>query len=160
MFSNDGFRSRRRAPIRCRICSSVRLMNLTDRAASSGVAARGRADPDGFYAGLSPSTASRGSPIPAIYAPLPEGWVIGLSDIVRSTAAIEAGRYKTVNTAAASVIAAIANALGDGEFPFVFGGDGASFVLPPEQADLARSTLAAVAAWVRDDLGLTLRESL
>ena len=80
--------------------------------------------------------------------------MIGLSDIVRSTAAIEAGRYKTVNTAAASVIAAITNALGDGDFPFVFGGDGASFVLPPDHADLARSTLAAVAAWVRDDLDL------
>ncbi len=135
-------------------------MTLTDRTASSGVAARGRADPDGFYAGLKPFDSFARLTDPAIYAPLPEGWVIGLSDIVRSTAAIEAGQYKTVNTAAASVIAAITNALGDGEFPFVFGGDGASFVLPPEQADLARSTLAAVAAWVRDDLGLTLRVAL
>ena len=58
---------------------------------------------------------------------------------MRSTAAIEAGRYKTVNTAAAAVIAAIANALGDEDFPFVFGGDGASFALPPDDADLGRA---------------------
>jgi hypothetical protein len=65
-----------------------------------------------------------------------------------------------VNTAAAAVIAAVANALGDSDFPFVFGGDGASFALPPEQGHLAREALAAVAAWVRDDLGLEMRVAL
>jgi hypothetical protein len=95
------------------------------------------------------------------YAPAPDDWVVGLSDIVRSTQAIEAGRYKVVNTAAASVIAAIANALPpDMDFPFVFGGDGASFALPAHLADLARETLAAAAAWVRDDLGLEMRVAL
>jgi hypothetical protein len=97
---------------------------------------------------------------PEIYTPLPDGWVLGLSDIVQSTAAIEAGRYKAVNTAAASVIAAVANALKDNDVPFVFGGDGASFALPPDAADLAREALAAAAAWVRDDLDLRLRVAL
>jgi len=97
---------------------------------------------------------------PAIYAPLPAGWVLGLSDIVRSTAAIEAGHYKTVNTAAAAVIAAVANALGGGDFPFVFGGDGASFALPPEQAEKGRVALAAVAAFVRDEFALDLRVAI
>lgn len=97
---------------------------------------------------------------PSVYAPLDDGWVLGLSDIVQSTGAIGAGRYKAVNTAAAAVIAAVANALGDSDFPFVFGGDGASFALPPEQADLAREAMAAVAAWVRDDLGLEMRVAL
>src|SRR3954469_1535829 len=88
----------------------------------------------------------------AVYAALPDGWVLGLSDIVRSTAAIAAGRYKAVNTAAAAaVIAAVANALGDEDFPFVFGGDGASIALPPDGTDLGRAALAAAAAWVRDD---------
>ena len=83
--------------------------------------------------------------------------MLGLSDIVRSTAAIEAGRYKAVNTAAAAVIAAVANALGDEDFPFVFGGDGASIALPPDDAGLGRAALAAAAAWVRDDLDLEMR---
>jgi hypothetical protein len=30
---------------------------------------------------------------PALYTPLPDEWVLGISDIVRSTAAIAAGRY-------------------------------------------------------------------
>jgi hypothetical protein len=94
---------------------------------------------------------------PAIYTPLPNGWVLGLSDIVQSTAAIAAGRYKAVNTAAAAVIAAVANTVGDTEFPFAFGGDGASFALPPEREGAGRRALAAVAAWVRDDLGMDMR---
>lgn len=97
---------------------------------------------------------------PATYAPLPDGWVLGLADIVRSTAAIEAGRYKAVNTAAAAVIAAVANALPGGDFPFIFGGDGANFALPGAHANLACAALADVAAWVHDDLGLRLRIAL
>ncbi|HEV2566055.1 MAG TPA: DUF3095 domain-containing protein [Microvirga sp.] len=97
---------------------------------------------------------------PTLYMPVPDDWVLGLSDIVRSTAAIRAGRYKEVNTAAASVIAAVSNRLGTTEFPFVFGGDGASFALPASQSDLAREALAAVAAWVRDSFGFELRIAL
>ncbi|MFL5234396.1 MAG: DUF3095 family protein, partial [Microvirga sp.] len=97
---------------------------------------------------------------PGFYMPVPDDWVLGLSDIVSSTAAIRAGRYKEVNTAAASVIAAVANKLGTSEFPFVFGGDGASFALPASQSDLARDALSAVAAWVRDAFGFELRIAL
>jgi hypothetical protein len=86
--------------------------------------------------------------------------VLGLADIVQSTAAIEAGRYKTVNTAAAAVIAAVANALPESDFPFVFGGDGASIALPPDQAERGRAALSSVAAWTRDDLGLDLRVAM
>jgi hypothetical protein len=97
---------------------------------------------------------------PGPYMPVPDDWVLGLSDIVRSTSATQAGRYKEVNTAAAAVIAAVANRLGTNEFPFVFGGDGASFALPALQSDLAREALAAVAAWVRDAFGFELRIAL
>jgi Protein of unknown function (DUF3095) len=113
-----------------------------------------------FYAGLTVFESFARLTDPAIYEPLPSGWVLGLSDIVESTRAIEAGRYKAVNTAAAAVIAAVANALGDSDFPFVFGGDGASFALPPDRAPVAREALAAVAAWVRDELGLEMRVAL
>jgi len=117
-------------------------------------------DDAGFYARLPVFDRFSQLTDPGIYTPLPEGWVLGLSDIVRSTAAVEAGRYKEVNTAAASVIAAVSNRLGHSDFPFVFGGDGASFALPETQADLAREALAAVAAWVRDVFDLKLRTAL
>ena len=68
---------------------------------------------------------------PALYAPLPDDWSIGLADIVQSTQAIAAQRYKAVNMAGAAVIAAVTNALDGREFPFVFGGDGASFAVAP-----------------------------
>jgi len=97
---------------------------------------------------------------PALYLPVPDDWVLGLSDIVRSTAAIRAGRYKEVNTAAAAVIAAVANRLGTSEFPFVFGGDGASFALPATQAEAAQEALSATATWVHEAFGFELRIAL
>ena len=42
---------------------------------------------------------------PAAYEPLPDDWLIGLTDIVGSTAAVNAGRYEDVIYAGASVIA-------------------------------------------------------
>ena len=97
---------------------------------------------------------------PARYRSLPDDWLIGLTDVVSSTQAIADGGYKAVNTAGASVIAAVTNALGGRKFPFVFGGDGASFAVAARDGALARDALAATAAWTRDDLGLDLRAAL
>ncbi len=94
---------------------------------------------------------------PSLYQPVPDGWLIGISDIVQSTKAIANNRYKAVNMAGAAVIAAVTNALEKREFPFVFGGDGASFAIPSGEADLAREALAVTAAWVKDALDLTMR---
>src|SRR4051795_11453092 len=97
---------------------------------------------------------------PALYSPLPDDWTIGVADIVESTRAIAEARYKAVNMAGAAVIAAITNALDGREFPFVFGGDGASFAVSPDDFDRARDALAATAAWVREDLDLVMRVAL
>jgi hypothetical protein len=97
---------------------------------------------------------------PVLYAPLPDDWSIGVADIVESTKAIAAQRYKAVNMAGAAVIAAVTNALEGREFPFVFGGDGASFAVAPSDLAAARGALAATAGWVRDDLGLAMRVAL
>jgi hypothetical protein len=97
---------------------------------------------------------------PALYSPLPDDWSIGVADIVESTKAIAQARYKAVNMAGASVIAAVTNALEGREFPFVFGGDGASFAVAPDDAELAREALAATAVWVKEDLDLPMRVAL
>ena len=97
---------------------------------------------------------------PALYSPLPDDWTIGVADIVESTKAIAAQRYKAVNMAGAAVIAAVTNALDGREFPFVFGGDGASFAVSPDDLDRAREALAATASWVKDDLDLVMRVAL
>jgi Protein of unknown function (DUF3095) len=97
---------------------------------------------------------------PALYSPLPGDWSIGVADIVESTKAIAQARYKAVNMAGASVIAAVTNALEGREFPFVFGGDGASFAVAPDDLERAREALAATAAWVKEDLDLVMRVAL
>ena len=97
---------------------------------------------------------------PDCYTALPKHWVLGLTDVVRSTDAIAGGRYKAVNVAGAAAISALMNALGTAHFPFAFAGDGCAFALPPEDAAMARGVLASTASWVRDDLRLTLRAAL
>ena len=113
-----------------------------------------------FYAGIPIFRGFGNLMEPTLYSPLPDDWVIGVSDIVESTKAIAAQRYKAVNMAGAAVIAAVTNALEDREFPFVFGGDGASFAVAPEDIGRAREALAATATWVRDDLDLVMRVAL
>jgi len=97
---------------------------------------------------------------PNLYQPLPEDWVVGLADVVGSTGMIAAGGYKSVNMAGASVITAVANALGTRDFPFVFGGDGASFAVARGRAELARAALAAAIVYTTEELGLSLRAAV
>src|SRR4029079_12982681 len=97
---------------------------------------------------------------PARYRPLPDDWLIGLTAVVDSTQAIAEGGYKSVNTAGASVISGIGNALPGRKFPFVFGGDGASFAIPAWERSPASPVRAAPAAWTRDELDLALRTAL
>jgi hypothetical protein len=118
---------------------------------------RGNAD---FYARLPSFEGFRSITDPARYRPLPDDWLLGLTDVERSTAAIEAGRYKAVNFAGASVIAAVTNAVQGRPFPFVFGGDGASVAVPARDEAAVRAALAATAAWTRDELDLVLRAAL
>jgi hypothetical protein len=69
------------------------------------------------------------------YHPVPEDWWIVITDVIGSTKAIEEGRYKEVNTIGASTLAALRNVMPDILFPFVFGGDGASAIIPGEYKD-------------------------
>jgi Protein of unknown function (DUF3095) len=122
---------------------------------SSDPGMRRAADP--FYASLQVFDDFDKVADPALYAPLPAGWVVGNADVVKSTQARAEGRAKTVNVAGASVIAAVTNALGGEEIPYVFGGDGASFAVPRELAGAASDALAAVALWAMRDLELPMR---
>lgn len=115
---------------------------------------------DGFYGGIPVFRGFSRLMDPALYSPLPDDWMIGVADIVESTRAIAESRYKAVNMAGAAIIAAVTNALEGREFPFVFGGDGASFAVSPEDCAQAREALAATAVWVRDDLNLMMRVAL
>ncbi|MCC9623995.1 DUF3095 domain-containing protein [Thalassospira sp. MA62] len=97
---------------------------------------------------------------PSIYQPLPDDWWVGATDIVGSTKAIENGRFKDVNIVGASVICAISNILNHSDYPFIFGGDGASFACPPDHIDRIRDAMAATAVWARETLDFDLRVAL
>ena len=93
------------------------------------------------------------------YAAVPDDWHVAVGDVVRSTPAIAAGRYKDVNLAGAAVIAAIVNASGE-DLPFAFGGDGSIVLVPPEKSEIARAALRAVQSTGRGVLNLDLRCAL
>src|ERR1700684_931508 len=115
---------------------------------------------DTFYASIGVFRGFASLMDPALYSPLPDDWSIGVADIVESTKAIAEARYKAVNMAGASVIAAVTNALEGREFPFVFGGDGASFAVSPDDLASARDALAATATRGEESLNLVLRVAL
>ena len=95
------------------------------------------------------------------YRALPSSWFVIVSDIVGSTAAIEAGKYQQVNTIGVACIAAVKNALivkgSAREFPYVFGGDGASMVVPPHHCPDVIDALLALRRMVQTNYGLELR---
>jgi Protein of unknown function (DUF3095) len=115
---------------------------------------------DSFYSSIAVFRGFSSLMDPKLYSRLPDDWVIGVADIVESTKAIAAQRYKAVNMAGAAVIAAVTNALEGREFPFVFGGDGASFAVAPSDVAAAQEALAATAVWVSEDLDLVMRVAL
>ena len=91
------------------------------------------------------------------YAPLPDDWQVVMCDVRNSTAAVEAGHYKNVNTLGAAVITALLNAAGGTEIPFIFEGDGAMLCVPPELLDDARAALLQTQALARKSFAQAIR---
>ncbi len=76
-------------------------------------------------------------PDTAACEPFPDDWLVGITDVVNSASAIASGRYKDVNYAGASATAALGNAWGSFDFPFVF--LGAAFALHAGEQETATS---------------------
>ncbi len=91
------------------------------------------------------------------YTELPKDWYVVVTDVVNSTKAIEQGRYRDVNAVGGSTIAAVVNATKPQKIPYVFGGDGASFCLPPELMEKVRRALRGCQELASDGLDLKLR---
>ena len=94
---------------------------------------------------------------PECYSPLPDNWHVVMCDVRDSTAAVEAGRYKNVNTVGAAMITAALNAAGKVDIPFIFEGDGAMLCVPPQLLDASRAALLQTQAMARESFGLALR---
>ena len=91
------------------------------------------------------------------YARMPDDWVVLTSDVVGSTKAIEARRYKQVNMVGAASIMCVLNVCEKIEVPFSFGGDGGLIVVPQEVASAASAELAKLQSGCEPMFGLKLR---
>ncbi|MEM7292588.1 MAG: DUF3095 domain-containing protein [Pseudomonadota bacterium] len=91
------------------------------------------------------------------YQQAPNDWLVVISDIENSTAAIAEGRYKAVNMVGAACINAVLNVSAKGEVPYVFGGDGATLMVPPERLSDATDALLGVRHLASTQFDLSLR---
>lgn len=89
--------------------------------------------------------------------PVPESWYIIVTDIIGSTKAIETGKYKEVNISGGLAVMAVTNAFRDMEFPFVFGGDGVTILIPPEIASKVKDILYDTKEKIKSFYGFDLR---
>ncbi|WP_129670494.1 DUF3095 domain-containing protein [Candidatus Chloroploca sp. Khr17] len=97
---------------------------------------------------------------PDNFTPLPDEWYLVVTDVVSSTQAIAAGRYKEVNMLGAASIVALLNLAAPLDLPFIFGGDGATLAIPPTLVVPARSVLAALRSLAQRSYQLELRAGI
>ncbi|NET03652.1 MAG: DUF3095 domain-containing protein [Symploca sp. SIO2B6] len=94
---------------------------------------------------------------PINFHSVPDDWYVVITDIIGSTKAIESGRYKDVNLLGSSSIVVVLNIAGKLEIPFVFGGDGASILIPPSLFAQTKLALLATNRLARKSFGIELR---
>jgi hypothetical protein len=91
------------------------------------------------------------------YSKVPHDWLILVSDIKNSTKAIEEGNYKQVNFIAALTIIGILNIDRELDFPYIFGGDGASLIIPPMLLENSKKVLLEASKKAKEVFNLDLR---
>lgn len=96
----------------------------------------------------------------ARYRPAPSAWHVVLTDVRGSTKAIEAGRYKDVNALGVACIVAIRNAVPDLDLPYVFGGDGATLLVPGSRLERVKPALRGLRRTAEEAFGLGLRAGI
>ncbi len=131
----------------CESCKGARKSNGHDAATGS----------DDFFAQLPAFSDLDGLTDPFHYRVAPADWLVFVTDVRGSTRSVAEGRYKEVNTIGAATIVAAQNACPGLEFPFVFGGDGATLMVPPSSADAVGEALCFIARKSRQQFGLELR---
>ena len=91
------------------------------------------------------------------YSVAPDDWSVIIADVSGSTLAIEEGRYKQVNMIGAACIIAVLNVTERGQIPYVFGGDGATLLVPPHDLERCQQVLLGVRQLAETRFNLSLR---
>jgi hypothetical protein len=94
-----------------------------------------------------------------LFYSMPVNWHVVITDIKNSTAAIQNGLHETINlVATASIVAALNIAYkANITVPFFFGGDGASFIIPPTLLDTVMRALIQHKENTKTNFNLDLR---
>ena len=94
-----------------------------------------------------------------LFYKIPSNWHVVITDIKNSTKAIERGAHETVNLLATGSIVAVLNIAYKSHIsiPFFFGGDGASFIVPPSIVEPVLKALSIHRENTLDNFGLDLR---
>lgn len=110
-----------------------------------------------FYANLSTFSDFKELCNMGNYAPLPDDWLIVLTDIEGSTKAINAGKYRAVNAVGVASIIAVINAVKPISIPFIFGGDGATLCVPSSQREVVKAAILGAKRLALEQFDLSLR---
>lgn len=94
-----------------------------------------------------------------LFFKVPRDWHVVITDVKNSTAAIVNGLHETINLVATGSIVAVLNIAYKNELtiPFFFGGDGATFILPPTLLDSAIQALLLHRENIKENFKLDLR---
>jgi hypothetical protein len=109
-----------------------------------------------FYSRLSSFSSFPEFTLDRHFARAPDDWFVVITDVKGSTAAIEAGRYREVNTIGAASISVVHGVIGR-DFPFVFGGDGVSLLVPPDVIEPVLDGLKRLQCLSREHYEIELR---
>lgn len=96
------------------------------------------------------------------FEPVPSDWCIIMTDIVDSTVHFKAEKYQEINLIAVSSVSVVLNTAKHYgvTVPFVYGGDGATFVIPPVMLSLCKQRLATLKTNTMKSFGMDLRVSI
>lgn len=94
-----------------------------------------------------------------LFFKVPENWQVIITDVKNSTVAMQEGLHETVNLVATGSIVAVLNIIYKENLtvPFFFGGDGATFLIPPSMFATTMKALLLHRENVRSTFNLDLR---
>lgn len=94
-----------------------------------------------------------------LFYSIPSSWHVLITDVKKSTVAVANGLHETVNLVATGCIVAVLNIAykSDLTVPFFFGGDGATFIIPPAILEASKKALLLHQENTQKNFNLDLR---
>lgn len=112
---------------------------------------------DSFYKDLHPVKSFKECFEKSYFLKAPPDWHLIIADIKGSTKAIEEQRYRDVNLLGVATITTICNALKSSDIPYIFGGDGASALVPDQKVEACLKALDLLVTMAEREFSLDLR---